>query len=88
LIQWEGVDPETGEAWKPTWERRRDVTVALAADWKEKKRKDPSVVGVVAKQMAEAQRAKQEAEKKRKLAEKEAQSRKKPRGSKCEYQSV
>ncbi|KAL8293394.1 hypothetical protein RQP46_000095 [Phenoliferia psychrophenolica] len=39
-IEWAGIDPDTGEAWKPTWEPKKTcgATKALISDWKESKR--------------------------------------------------
>lgn len=79
LIQWAGEDPDTGEAWEPTWERRKNVTPALAAEWKQKKRNDPSIIGVEGKRLADIKKAIKEAAKKRRREEKEAQKKKKPR---------
>ena len=77
LIQWDGIDPDTGKAWEPTWEHRRDVTPALAAEWKQKKKLNPGIIGVEGKKLADAKKAEKEAERKRKRKEKEAQKKKK-----------
>ena len=77
LIQWAGIDPDTGNAWEPTWEHRRDVTPALAAEWKQKKKLNPGIIGVEGRKLADAKKAEKEAERKRKREEKEAQKKKK-----------
>ncbi|CAE6468958.1 unnamed protein product [Rhizoctonia solani] len=37
LVQWEGIDPVTGEKWKPDWVPKTDCTDDLIADWKREK---------------------------------------------------
>ncbi|KDN43243.1 hypothetical protein RSAG8_06210, partial [Rhizoctonia solani AG-8 WAC10335] len=37
LVQWEGVDPTTGEKWAPDWVPKTDCTDDLIADWKREK---------------------------------------------------
>ncbi|CAE7229742.1 unnamed protein product [Rhizoctonia solani] len=37
LIQWEGIDPTTGEKWAPDWVPKTDCTDDLIADWKREK---------------------------------------------------
>ena len=63
------------------------MTTALAAEWKERRRNDPSIIGVEGKKLEVAQKAKKEAEKKRKQEEKDAQKRKKAKGNKLQHQS-
>lgn len=80
LVQWVGNDPSTGSRWEPTWERREDVTPLLAKEWKDKKKADPSIVGVEGKKLELAIKAKREEakkEKKRKRDEKANNARKK-----------
>ncbi|PLW39514.1 hypothetical protein PCASD_07698 [Puccinia coronata f. sp. avenae] len=38
-IRWAGIDPETNEPWKNSWEPKEMANDLLVADWKEKKRK-------------------------------------------------
>jgi len=37
LIEWEGIDPKTGEAYKPTWEPKSYANEALVQDYKARK---------------------------------------------------
>ncbi|KAG8762453.1 hypothetical protein FRC11_009304 [Ceratobasidium sp. 423] len=37
LVQWEGIDPVTGEKWAPDWVPKTDCTDDLIADWKQEK---------------------------------------------------
>lgn len=37
LIEWKGIDPETGEPWVPTWERASNAGAVLRASWKAEK---------------------------------------------------
>ncbi|CUA77128.1 Nascent polypeptide-associated complex subunit alpha, muscle-specific form [Rhizoctonia solani] len=37
LVQWEGIDPTTGEKWAPDWVPKTDCTDDLIADWKREK---------------------------------------------------
>jgi hypothetical protein len=39
LVQWEGIDPATGEKWAPDWVPKTDCTDDLIADWKREKAK-------------------------------------------------
>ncbi|KAJ1306539.1 hypothetical protein OPQ81_007540 [Rhizoctonia solani] len=39
LVQWEGIDPTTGEKWAPDWVPKTDCTDDLIADWKLEKAK-------------------------------------------------
>ncbi|KAF2188505.1 hypothetical protein K469DRAFT_519327, partial [Zopfia rhizophila CBS 207.26] len=34
FIAWKGVDPATGEAYKPTWEPKRNANRELVKAWK------------------------------------------------------
>lgn len=34
LIEWKGIDPETGEPWVPTWEKASNAGAVLRASWK------------------------------------------------------
>ena len=45
LVKWKGTDPDTGEIYKPTWEKKSGCTPDLIRDWKKLKKADPSVVG-------------------------------------------
>jgi hypothetical protein len=38
-IEWEGIDPETNQPWKPTWEPKRMANKALVEAWKEMKKR-------------------------------------------------
>lgn len=38
LLSWEGIDPSTGENWKPTWEPKSNANSAAKRAWKEKKK--------------------------------------------------
>lgn len=86
LIRWEGLDPDTGEPWEPTWERRRDVTMGLAAEWKIRKMADPSIIGIEGKKFHDSTKARLAAEKKRRREEKQVKA-KKARRSKCQSES-
>lgn len=44
LIKWSGTD-EYGRPWKPSWEKKSGCTDALIMEWKEKKRRHPTIVG-------------------------------------------
>lgn len=33
LIRWAGIDPETGETWKPSWVSKQDCSQDLVAEW-------------------------------------------------------
>ncbi|WVR07197.1 hypothetical protein IAU60_004238 [Kwoniella sp. DSM 27419] len=57
LVQWKGDDPDTGEPWVPTWERKTDCTAGLIAEWKAKRRANPEIVGQGRKKLEEMQRA-------------------------------
>ena len=39
LVKWEGVDPETGKPWDPSWVPKSDCTDGLILEWKVKKAK-------------------------------------------------
>lgn len=76
LIEWEGVEAETGWAYRPTWEPKTSCSADLVADWKAKVKADPLVRGQApasarlkawdAAWKAERERRKQQAEKKKK----------------------
>ena len=36
-VQWAGIDPETGEPWKPDWIGKEDCTDELIREWKQVK---------------------------------------------------
>jgi len=36
LVKWDGVDPETGRAWEPSWTRKSEVTDDLIEAWEAK----------------------------------------------------
>ncbi|KAA1084975.1 hypothetical protein PGT21_000859 [Puccinia graminis f. sp. tritici] len=38
-IQWAGIDPQTNQAWKPTWEPKSMANKVLVRDWKDKQKK-------------------------------------------------
>nr|ODN82515.1 hypothetical protein L203_05322 [Cryptococcus depauperatus CBS 7841] len=57
LVKWSGVDQLTGLPWEPSWVAKNGCTDELIKDWKEKKRKDPSIVGREAKKWEGIQRA-------------------------------
>jgi hypothetical protein len=38
-IQWAGIDPQTNQAWKPTWEPKSMANEVLVRDWKDKQKK-------------------------------------------------
>ncbi|KAE8537696.1 hypothetical protein D1P53_005752 [Cryptococcus gattii VGV] len=44
LIKWSGTD-EYGRPWNPSWEKKSGCTDALIIEWKEKKRRHPTIVG-------------------------------------------
>ena len=33
LVQWEGINPGTGEAWKPVWVSREECPAEVVARW-------------------------------------------------------
>lgn len=37
LVNWDGIDPETGRAWTPSWTRKSEVTEDLIEVWEAKK---------------------------------------------------
>lgn len=37
LVNWDGIDPETGRAWSPSWTRKSEVTEDLIEVWEAKK---------------------------------------------------
>lgn len=37
LVNWDGIDPETGRAWTPSWTRKTEVTEDLIEVWEAKK---------------------------------------------------
>jgi hypothetical protein len=37
LVEWKGIDPQTGETYQPTWEPEINCTKALIHEWKSKK---------------------------------------------------
>jgi hypothetical protein len=39
-IQWQGIDPDTGKAWEPTWEPEENANDLLVADWLQEKARD------------------------------------------------
>lgn len=45
LIDWDGVDPDTGKRWEPSWQPKSNATDDLIGEWKEKKKVDSEIVG-------------------------------------------
>ena len=39
LVKWEGIDPDTGKPWDPSWVPKRDCTDDLIYEWKVTKAK-------------------------------------------------
>lgn len=37
LVEWDGINPETGKAWEPTWTMKTEVTEDLVEVWDAKK---------------------------------------------------
>lgn len=37
LVNWDGINPETGRAWTPSWTRKSEVTEDLIEVWEAKK---------------------------------------------------
>lgn len=37
LVNWDGIDPETGRAWTPSWTKKTEVTEDLVEAWEVKK---------------------------------------------------
>jgi hypothetical protein len=37
LVNWDGINPETGRAWTPSWTRKTEVTEDLIEAWETKK---------------------------------------------------
>lgn len=70
LIKWSGTD-KYGRPWKPSWEKKSGCTDALIMEWKEKKRRHPTIVG-------------KEGEKLKKLEKQERTSKTKKRKRKSE----
>ncbi|ORY32586.1 hypothetical protein BCR39DRAFT_586920 [Naematelia encephala] len=70
LVQWDGLDPETGKLWEATWERRRNCKADSIKDWKDRKAANPSIVGMEGKwwkgRAAAERRCQAEAEKSKK----------------------
>lgn len=56
LIDWEGLNPETGERWDPSWENGDGATQGLIDDWKRRKIEDPDVVGRYTRKLEEKKR--------------------------------
>lgn len=83
LVKWSGIDPATNEPYEHSWEPRSNVTWSLADEWKQRKKADPSIVGVEGKKFAEQLKAKRAAEskKKRKRESFGKRSKKRARGS-------
>ncbi|KAK4686752.1 hypothetical protein P7C73_g3375, partial [Tremellales sp. Uapishka_1] len=59
LIQWLDIDPKTNKKYESTWEKKSGCTKELVDEWKERIKKDPSLVG----RYAEAAKVKVEQEK-------------------------
>ncbi|KAI5451616.1 hypothetical protein NCC49_001597 [Naganishia albida] len=56
LIDWEGVDPDTGKPWDPSWENGDGATQGLTDDWERRKKEDPEVVGRYTREQEERKR--------------------------------
>lgn len=85
LLDWTDIDPQTGEQWDPTWEPKSFVSELLVEEWNERKKRDPSIVGVEGQKLKETRKAKELARRKRKREEREATgATKRSRISKCE----
>lgn len=56
LIDWEGVDPDTGKPWDPSWENGDGATQGLIDDWERRKKEDPEVVGRYTREQEERKR--------------------------------
>lgn len=56
LIDWEGVDPDTGKPWVPSWENGDGATQGLIDDWERQKKEDPDIVGRYTRQQEEKRR--------------------------------
>lgn len=69
LIDWEGVDPETGKDWDPSWENGDGATQGLIDDWERRKKEDPDIVGRYTQEQEEKRR-----KSKRKSSSKQAAS--------------
>ncbi|KAK8864248.1 hypothetical protein IAR55_001494 [Kwoniella newhampshirensis] len=65
LVLWKGIDPETGEQWEPSWTIKNGCTQGLIDEWKMKKKHNPGIVGVAAKEFQEIQDAKNARKRKR-----------------------
>ena len=37
LVNWDGINPETGRAWSPSWTKKAEVTEDLIEVWETKK---------------------------------------------------
>ena len=44
LIEWEGVDPATGQSWTPDWQPKENASEALVVTWESLKRENRSTV--------------------------------------------
>ena len=39
LVEWDGIDADTGKPWRPSWIPKSDCTDALVREWEDEKRK-------------------------------------------------
>lgn len=94
LLKWVGVDPKDNQPWENSWEPKNGVTQSLIDEWKEKKKRDPMLIGkfsreenkrkeaveaAKAAQAAKARKAKAEQARKRKRTEDSSRSTESPK---------
>ncbi|WVQ77216.1 hypothetical protein IAR50_006899 [Cryptococcus sp. DSM 104548] len=76
LVEWAGIDPDTGETWLPEWTAKTSCTNDLIKEWRAVKKRDPNVVGKAAAKwevrIREYQKWKEELERKKAKVEREA----------------
>ncbi|TYJ53431.1 hypothetical protein B9479_005928 [Cryptococcus floricola] len=76
LVEWAGIDPDTGKTYLPEWTAKTACTNDLIKEWRAVKRRDPDIVGKGAARwddrIREYQEWKKELDRKKAKAEREA----------------
>ncbi|ODO08198.1 hypothetical protein I350_03787 [Cryptococcus amylolentus CBS 6273] len=76
LVEWAGIDPDTGKTYLPEWTAKTGCTNDLIKEWRAVKRRDPDIVGKGAARwddrIQEYQKWKKELDRKKAKAEREA----------------
>ncbi|ODO08941.1 hypothetical protein L198_00680 [Cryptococcus wingfieldii CBS 7118] len=76
LVEWAGIDPDTGKTYLPEWTAKTACTNDLIKEWRAVKRRDPDIVGKGAARwddrIQEYQKWKKELDRKKAKAEREA----------------